>query len=191
MSENAEGLQRELEQRTTDELVSILRNRDEQEWRPQVFEVVAAILQARGVPPDEVRALGPEGIEVIESDPTATVARFFSVAQAQVQRAALEGAGVSAWVIDEEGGTIYPGIGARLQVREGDAERARELLSGEPVSAEDLPTELAEPPCPACGSANVTSELWADEGAVDPEVSLHARRKWYYVCGDCREVWPA
>jgi hypothetical protein len=191
MSENPENLREELEQRSTDDLISILRNRDSAEWRSEVFAVVAALLKARGVSPEQVSAMGPEGFEVIESEPTVTVARFFTALAAQVQRMALEGAGLRAWVIDEEGGTIYPGIGARLQVREADAERARELLSGDPVSAEDLPPELAEPPCPACGSANVTSELWEDEGADDQTPSPRARRKWYYICADCHEAWPA
>src|SRR5512138_12350 len=191
MSEKQEDLRQELERRATDDLVSILRNRDSGEWRPEVFEVAASVLAARGVSPEQVSAMGPEGFEVIESEPTVTVARFFTAPAAQVQRMALTGAGVRAWVIDEEGGTIYPGIGARLQVREADAERARELLSGDPVSAEDLPAELAEPPCPSCGSANVTTELWEAESAERLAASQHGPRRWYYVCADCQEAWPA
>jgi hypothetical protein len=102
---------------------------------------------------------------------------------------ALEAAGIKAWVSDESGGTIYGvGIGARLQVRRTDAEAAAELL-GTTASSLDLPPELAEPPCPACGSRNVAPEAWvAEAGATDMGISQ--RRKWHYVCTDCREAWP-
>src|SRR5262249_50061175 len=156
----------ELEQRPTDELISILREGDAGEWRPEVFDVVASILRSRGLSPDEVRALGPEPVAVLESQPSVTVARFFSPAPAHLARLALEEAGVRAWVADEAAGTMYGvGIGARLQVRPGDAAAAREVLGGGPVSAEGMPAELAEPPCPACGSANVVSEAWFSEEA--------------------------
>jgi hypothetical protein len=190
MSEDAESLRNELEQRSTAELVSILRNRDEEEWRPEVFDVVASILTARGVSPESVRAMGPEGVDVLESAPTVTIARFFSPAEAHAARMALEEARIPAWVADEAGGTLYgAGIGARLQVRLEDADAARELLAEAPVSAAGLPPELAEPPCPACGSRNVTSEAWVD--GTDEVQGGQLRRKWHYVCSDCNEAWPA
>ena len=96
MSENVEDLRKELEQRPTAELISILRNRDEEEWRPEVFDLVALVLQARGISPGEVSAMGPEGVEVVESEPTVTVARFFSPAESHAARMALEEAGIAA-----------------------------------------------------------------------------------------------
>jgi hypothetical protein len=192
MSENVESLRKELEQRSTAELISILRNRDQEEWRPEVFDVVASVLKARGVSPEDVSAMGPEGIDVVESEPTVTVARFFSPAEGHAARMALEEAAIPAWLIDEAGGTMYGvGIGTRLQVRLEDADVAREILSGAPVSAESLPPELAEPPCPACGSRNVSSEAWVDEADALEPPSRQTRRKWYYVCADCQEAWPA
>jgi hypothetical protein len=65
MSENGEDLRKEFEQASTADLVSILRNRDEQEWRPEVFAVVALVLKARGVSPEDVAAMGPEGEDVV------------------------------------------------------------------------------------------------------------------------------
>ena len=104
---------------------------------------------------------------------------------------ALEEGGIPAWVTDEAGGTIYGiGIGARLQVRVKDVDAARELLSGAQQSADGLPPDLAEPPCPACGSRNVVSEAWVNKGD-EGELRRQDRRKWYYVCGDCHEAWPA
>jgi hypothetical protein len=40
---------RELEHRDTEELVEILAERDEEEWRPEVFPIVEALLRERGV----------------------------------------------------------------------------------------------------------------------------------------------
>jgi hypothetical protein len=191
MIESVEQLRKDLEQRSTEELISILRNRDEEEWRPEVFEVVASLLKGRGISPDEVIAMGPEGFDVVESEPTVTIANFFSPPEAHASRMALEEAGIPAWVVDEAGGTMYGvGIGARLQVRAKDESAAREVLSAAPMSGEGLPPNLAELPCPACASRNVTPEAREDEkGSGEPRGS-RGRRSWYYVCADCGKAWP-
>jgi DNA-directed RNA polymerase subunit RPC12/RpoP len=184
------ALARGLEQLPTDELVSILRNRDEEEWRPEVFDIVALILTARGVSPAEIQALGPEGSEVAESAPTVTIARFFNVGEAHASRMALEEAGIRAWVADEAGGTMYGvGVGTRLQVRATDEAAAREVLASPPAPGDALPADLADPACPACGSRKVAPEAWvAEDDAGVPRSG--SRRKWYYVCADCDEAWP-
>jgi hypothetical protein len=100
--------------------------------RPEVFDIVAAILRERGVSPADVAAVGPEGVEVAESETVVTLANFLSPVQA---------------------------LGARVRVREQDLEAAQAILDeleDEPVTADDLPPELAEPPCPRCGSSKVT-----------------------------------
>jgi hypothetical protein len=191
MSQIVETLRKELEQRSSEELISILRNQDEEEWRPEVFETVASLLKDRGISPDEVIAMGPEGYDVVESEPTATIATFFSPAEAHASRMALEDAGIRAWVVDEAGGTMYGvGIGARLQVRAKDQGAAREVLAAAPISGDVLPPDLAEPPCPACGSRNVAPEAWVDDEGGDEPRWIRSRRKWYYVCKDCEEAWP-
>ena len=104
---------------------------------------------------------------------------------------ALEDAGIAAWVADEAGGTLYGvGIGARLQVRVEDADAARQFLSATPVSAEALPPDIAEPPCPACGSRNVASEARLEKPDRGEPRGRPPGRKWYYVCSECREAWP-
>jgi hypothetical protein len=190
MADDTEQLVRQLEQLSTDELVSILRNRDDQEWRPQVFEVVASILASRGVSTKDVDAMGPEGSDFVESEPNVTVATFFSPAEAHASRMALEEAGLSAWVVDEAVGTMYGfGIGTRLQVRATAETVAREILASPPAPSEGLPSELSDPACPACGSRNVAPEAWVDEEQPNWRCRRE-RRKWYYVCADCDEAWP-
>lgn len=137
MSEDTETLRIELEQKSSDELISILRNRDEEEWRPEAFAIVADILRGRGVSPEEVAAMGPEGYDAVESAPTVTIGRFFSPAEAHALRMALEEAGIEAWVADEAGGTSFGvGVGARLQVRAADEEAAKQILEAAPVAPE-------------------------------------------------------
>jgi len=190
MSEDLESLRKALEQQTTEELTSILRNRDEEQWRLAVFSVVASILRDRGLSPEEVAAMGPEGIDVLEAEPTETIGRFFSPPEAHASRMALEEGGITAWVTDEAGGTMYGfGIGTRLQVRAKDVAAARELLGQ--LTADGVPPEIAEPPCPACGSRNVTSEAWVESEESSMPRWRQTRRRWHYVCGDCREAWPA
>jgi len=190
MSENGEKLRKELEQRGSVELISILRNHDLEEWRPETLEVVASILKSRGLSPEEVIAMGPEGVDVVESDPTVTVANFFSPSEAHLSRMALEEAGIRAWVADEAGGTMYGvGIGTRLQVRVKDVDAAREVLAA-PASEEGIPPGFAEPPCPACGSRNVAPEAWVDDAARGAVPWRPNRREWRYVCANCRETWP-
>ena len=99
-------IRRELEAMTTEELVSILRNHDEGEWRPEVFDVVASILKARGVSPEDVTALGREGVDIAEGQPLVTVGRYFSPHEAHAMRMALEEANLRAWVSDESGSAM-------------------------------------------------------------------------------------
>ena len=146
MSDDRDDIRRELEARPTEELVSILRNRDEDEWRPEVFDIVAAILATRGVSPTEVVAQGPEGEDVLEGQQLVTVGSYNSAAVAHLQRMALEEAGLQAWVCDETVGGWYPvGIGLRLQVRVEDETAARAVLEVDAVPASTVPPELAEP----------------------------------------------
>ena len=178
-----ETLRDEMERLTTEELVSILRNHDDQEWRPEAFAAAAAVLTSRGVSPTEAEALGPEGFDVVESAPTVTLETLTSPADAQLLRMALQEAGINAWVTDETLGSMYGvGIGSRLQVRAKDEAAAREILASTPATTGPLPPELAEPACPACGSRNVAPQAPAGTAAA-PESR--------YVCSDCRKSWPA
>lgn len=88
-----------LEARSTDDLTSILQQRDEAEWRPEVFEVVASILDARGASPSDAEpsASPADGGGVLDFRPLVTVGRYFSPTEAHSNCMALEGAGLRAW----------------------------------------------------------------------------------------------
>jgi len=127
-----------------------------------------------------------------EFEQIVTVARFFSTAEAQAACMALEDAGITASVTDEVLGSMYGvAVGSRLQVLASDEAAAREFLGAAPASGDDLPTEIAEPPCPSCGSRNVLPEAWVVQPEDDEPQARATRRKWYYVCSDCHEAWPA
>jgi hypothetical protein len=180
-----------LEASTTEELVSILRNHDEDEWRPEVFGLVASILAGRGIGADSVLAMGPEGHDAVEQRPLATVARYFSPAEAHAGRLALEAAGLEAWVVDETLGTVYGvGVGTRLRVRVEDQEAARAILEDETGGVADLPPELAAPPCPICHSSDIAlSPEPIDDADVHRAYGGRRRREWYYDCRACGHRW--
>ena len=188
MSEDLDAMRRELEERSTEELASILRNRDEDEWRPEAFEIVASILAARGASPAEIAAQGPDPVEVVEGRPLVTVGRYLNSVHAHAYRMALDAAGLQSWVADDAGGGMYGNvIGARLQVRAEDEAAAREVLAAGPVPASEMPAELAEAPCPSCGSQEVTQTA-----EVVEYTTLHLERPsrvWRYRCGSCGRTW--
>jgi hypothetical protein len=197
MQADLDSIRRDLEQRPTEELSAILRERDEDEWIPEVFGIVTSILVSRGVSAAELAALKPaspvadadgEG----EDEDLATVARFFSPAVAHACRMALEEAGIEAWVFDETAGASFGvGIGIEVRVRAHDLDAAHEVLESSPVPASDLPPEVAEPPCPKCGSTQVTQQV-----AERDEVPLEERDEdedgygpWRYRCAACGHEW--
>lgn len=190
MKADLETIRRELERRSTAELVSILRNRDDDEWRPEAFDVVTAILEARGISPSDVVALGPEGSDVVEAQRLVTLGRYFGPVEAHTHRMALEEAGIEAWVFDERLGTMFGfGIGSRLQVRAEDETAARAVLDAEPAPASVLPEELAEPSCPRCGSTEVFPVAAVQEDPSSPP-SDSPRHSWRYQCARCDHHWP-
>jgi hypothetical protein len=90
-----------------------------------------------------------------QAEDLVTVERFFSPTDAHVHRAALEQAGLPAWVCDEVFGVVY-GVGARLLVRAKDEAAARALLEAEPAPAPALPPECAKAPGLTRGSSQVS-----------------------------------
>jgi hypothetical protein len=189
MQENLKEIRREMEGRTTSELVSILSNRDDEEWRPEVFQIVETILTNRGISTDEIAALKPEGVEVVEARQLVTIGWYPTTWEAHSRRLALEAAGLAAWVCDEFGGTMYgSGVGARLQVRVEDEEAARATLDNEPDLAEQEPEESVDPPCPKCGSTDVSDTSEPPERTPLPQAG-GSRCSWCHECRACGHSW--
>lgn len=158
MTVDLDDIRRAMAGRSTEELISILRSREKKEWRPEVFEIVASVLTQRHVSPAALISLGPESVDVVEAEDLVTVERFFSPTDAHVHRAALEQAGLPAWVSDEVFGVVY-GVGARLQVRANDEAAARALLEAESPPVPAVPPECAQAPGLTRRSSEVSQSL--------------------------------
>lgn len=185
MSDDDTAIRRELEALTTEELASILRNRDEQEWRPEALDIVASILRERGVSPAGITALGPEGVDVPEDQHLVTLGRYFSPHDAHALRMALEEANLRAWVSEESGGAMFGvGIGSRLRVRAEDEAAARAVLQAAAIPESGGPP-LTEQPCPRCGVRE------ARQGSTESTAPAEAGapRVFRYECDSCGHSW--
>ena len=83
-------IRQQLELLNDEELVSIFREHDTEKWRPEVFDIVGAILTDRGISPAEApeeEADIPEGAVSVE---LVTVAEYFNYMDAETDRLALE-----------------------------------------------------------------------------------------------------
>jgi Putative prokaryotic signal transducing protein len=188
MQADLESVRQELEQRSNEDLALILREHDEEEWIPEVFPIVESILAARGVslaniPVAEAAGEAPVGQPEGE---LATVARFFSPALAHGFRMALEEAGISAWLSDESTGASFGvGVGAGVQVRAEDLDAAQQVLESAAPPASQLQSDVAETPCPKCGSTQVTQEV----AVRDEEADAGGYAPWVHRCGACGNEW--
>ncbi len=167
-----------------EELLAIVREHDGERWRPEVFDIVRAILSERG------RSVEEDPGEELEEPPgldLAIVASYANDFDAEADRLALETKGIDAWVV-RPGPSTDSHSEIVLKVRQADWRAALELLDPEvlhqPVLSSDLPEEIAEPPCPRCGSRNVREE---------PEIMEHpvSHQEWVYRCSDCNHQWPS
>jgi hypothetical protein len=183
-----EKIRNEMNALSTEKLVSILRKGGSDRWPPEVLDVVAAILRDRGASVD-AEPLGSEEVDVADTQPLETVARFLNPAAAHAFRMALEQFGIPAWITDERLGGMYSVvIGNRIWVRASDHAAARELLASEHVSSESLPAEIAEPPCPRCQSKRTSQKIDStDDKAAQGHIAL--LRKWRCVCAACGYEW--
>jgi DNA-directed RNA polymerase subunit RPC12/RpoP len=188
MTSNDE-IRQQLELLNDQELISILRERDGDQWRPEVFDIVSSILSNRGVSSGEdgdQAEIIPDKIPGLE---LTTVAEYFNNIDSETDRLALESKGIQAWICNEEN-PLAEGVppGVQLQVRAEDLNAAKAILEAEAVPSSDLPDEIAEPPCPKCGSRQVT------EGADIVEVSTGSirsfmKQEWLYHCASCGHKW--
>jgi hypothetical protein len=187
-------MRRQLNLLSAEELISIVRERDQDQWRPEVFDIARSILNERGISPGEESRPEEAVFDEVFPDEAAspglvTIANYMNYADAVTDRLALEANGLKVWLLNEHvysESSFQPGI--QLQVREEDLPAAIQILESEPVPSSDLPAEIAEPPCPKCSSRKVT------EGAeiVEPSAASNRsslRQAWLYHCASCGYKW--
>jgi hypothetical protein len=191
----ADDLHQQLEARSTADLVEILRNQDAEEWRPEVFPLVEAILRDRGVDVAAVKTAGPLERERAEYSPLETVASFYSSLEANLCRMALVSAGIDAWLSTEHLLTIAPPLGiaipVEVQVHAENASAARALLADIDAEAARRPKEPEV--CPRCGSAETEHERTTDKTAALSAFALTslplATVAWRWKCRTCSHQW--
>jgi hypothetical protein len=185
-------IRQQMERLENKELISILLEHDENQWKPEVFEIVGTILSERGVAADKQPqyATGDRDIlDETEGMNLITVAEYFNYLDAETDRLTLEGEGLSAWVFNEED-PLAEGIppGVQLKVRAEDWKAAMERLAAEMAPSTDLPDDIAEPPCPRCGSRKVAESAEIVE-ALSTSGKPSQKQQWLYHCADCGLKW--
>ena len=157
MSERSD-LRARFEELSNSELASILRRRDADEWRLEVFDVVRAILAARGIfsvdqeglaEPSIERRVGEHDVVPLGEDAEA-VATSLELDEAETCDRALRAAGLPAQIVPAR----YRGFS--VYVAKNSGAKAVQLLR----EASLLPADSAPPPitdtggaCPACGAS--------------------------------------
>ena len=194
---DSDAVRRKLDMLADEELVAILRDRDEGQWRPEVFDIVASILESRGISARDVLAAGTGEPEQDQEEPsfsapreTITAAVYFDSLEAHTDRLALEQAGIRAWVVD--GYSCTPdGIGARLQILPEDLAAAMEIIEAQQEPASALPPESADLSCPRCGSMKVSEvdEVLDVLDASSASPTRGERRVCFCRCDSCKHEW--
>jgi hypothetical protein len=169
-----------------EELTAILQEHNEDEWRPEVFDIVRSILKERGISPDlkrtEATEEEPAELELVS---LVAVGEYNSCdsADAVADQTALEGQGLKTWINRGMNGWI------QLKVKPEDFKAALNIL-GEPGPAlsSDLPEDIAEPPCPKCGSRDVMEKAEIMEPSLG-DTRSSALQQWLYHCGSCGYKW--
>ncbi len=189
---NLDEIRQHFEQLKNEELISILLKHDENEWRPEVFDIIGAILSERGVSAGKglKYAEGPKStLEETEGLNLMTVAEYMSRLDAETDRLILENEGVQAWIFQEDTPPVQgTPTTVQLKVCAEDWRAAMERLAHEEAFLPDLPDDITEPPCPKCGSRKVTEkeetvEILSDTGKTSQ------KQKWFYCCASCNHIW--
>jgi len=171
------------------ELSLILQKRDYDQYRPEVFDIVASILKERGVSP------GADAED--ESDetiglPLAVVGSYFSHSDAEADQLALAERGLRAWIFNADSPVDAGSAGGiQLGVFPRDLAKVIAVLNDEPVSSSRLPDDIAEPPCPKCGSRNITEQAELVESFAASSYSSIPEQVWFYGCASCGHKWSA
>jgi hypothetical protein len=188
-------LRARLQAMSTPELVEILERRDAEQWRPEVFPLVEAILAERGV--DRPTAVASAvALEPPDEDETLErVASLGSSLEANLCRMALQEAGIEAWLSTEHLGGIAPplgvAVGLHVLVSSQRAAEAREVLAAVEAGAVEIPEESEI--CPRCSSPEAEHRRVTDRAmAVTAFLVTHvplATGHWLWKCSQCGHEW--
>ena len=121
-----------LEQLPTGELLAILRDRDLEEWRPEAFPLVEAILREREVDVPAALESLRAAATYVDFEALTEIATFSTSVDAHLCRMALEEAAIPCWVFNDNLAGIHVplgmAIGVSVRVRPEDEDAAREIL---------------------------------------------------------------
>ncbi len=187
-----DDMRQQLDLLNDEELLSILREHDEEQWRPEAFDIVASILRERGVALDTGAAQKEEIPEDLAGLHLVTVASYFDHVDAEADLDVLEAKNIRGWILKENVAEMEePSADVRLKVLPEDLNAAIKILdAGQPLSP-DLPDEIAGPSCPRCGSREIAEE---EETVESYSGSTRNRRSspqqiWLYRCRACGYKW--
>ncbi|MBN1570361.1 MAG: hypothetical protein JXA73_21140 [Acidobacteria bacterium] len=185
-------IRQHMQQFSNEELISILLKHDENQWRPEVFDIVGAILSERGVSSgkDLKYAVGPgSAFEETEGLNLMTVAEYVSHLDAEADRLILEGEGVKAWIFEDD---TPPAEGVpptvQLKVFAEDWKAAMERLVFDDGLPPILQDDVAEPPCPRCGSRRIVEESEMVDN-LSESGKLSPKQECFYRCFSCGHKW--
>lgn len=186
----SDDLRTQLESKTDEELIEMLRDRVSGDWRPEALLAAAAILTDRGItPPDAVLPATdePEFVDLV------TVAGFMNHVDAESCQAALRAAGFDAIARDtataRSDNLLTPMLGGlRVAVPREQAEEAIAFLKAVENG------EMATPsPCPACGSEDTAAETRTQppEGVADQLMAAlgDSDEEVWFRCRACGHEW--
>jgi hypothetical protein len=191
----SDSLRQSLEERSTEELLEIVRAHDTDEWLPEVFPLAEEILRTRGIAIATEAGADSEYAEATSpADPFVAIAGFATVVESEACRSALTAAGFTVADADKFLLQVDPALGPalggfHLGVPASQAEDARQFLAA--AETGELSEGLLE--CPACGSAEVDAQKHSTRsgtlintlmvGPVIRDVSVSFR------CRACDEKW--
>jgi hypothetical protein len=190
-----DDLRARLEQLPTGELLAVLRDRDLDEWRPEAFPLVEAILRERHV--DVAAALESlsAAATYVDFEALTEIATFGTSVDAHLCRMALEEAEIPCWVFNDHLAGVHVPlamvIGVSVRVRPEDADAAREILQAVRSGAVAAPEEPS--PCPRCGGLETLRERRLDRlatiGAWSIAGTPAAQIDWRHRCPACGHIW--
>jgi len=183
-----------LEQLPTGELLAILRDGDLEEWRPEAFPLVEAILRERHVDVPAALESLRAAATYVDFEALVEVATFGTSVDAHMCRMALEEAEIPCWIFNDHLAGIHVPlamvIGVSVRVRPQDVEAAREILEAVNTGAVAAPPE--ETPCPRCGTPTarerIVDHLATLIGGLTTGPPL-AHASWQYRCTACGHCW--